>query len=177
MNQRATMQKPCKQLRQAKQRGFAMLEVLVTIIVISFGLLGLAGLQVTGMRTNHGAYMRFIATQQAYDMTDRIRANQSGVKAGNYDAISGTPAANTCITAANGCTPADLATQDAHEWNTRNALLLPSGQGIVCRDNSPNDGTPGATDCSGSGPYAIKIWWRDEKNGGDLKLFATSFQP
>lgn len=167
-----------QQLPHASPAGFAMLEVLVAIVIISFGLLGLAGLQITGLRNNHSAHLRSIATQQAYDMAERIRANQAGAKAGNYDAISGIPAENTCITAVSpGCNAAQLASQDAREWNQRNADLLPSGQGIVCHDSTPNDGTPAATACTGTGPYVIKIWWHDDKSKTELALFATSFQP
>lgn len=174
-----SMRKPYQRFSYANRTGFAMVEVLVTIVIISFGLLGLAGMQITGMRNSHGAYMRSLATQQAYDMADRLRANQIGVLAGNYNSLSGIPALDTCITAAApGCTAAQLATQDARQWNTSNGLLLPSGQGAVCLDSSPNDGTPAATACSGSGPFVIKIWWNDDKSGtAPLKLFAISFQP
>lgn len=157
-----------------------MLEVLVTIVILSFGLLGLAGLQATSIRNNHSAYLRSLVTQQAYDMADRIRANQAGAKAGNYDAISGIPAADACIasTTAPGCNAAQLASQDARQWNTRNAALLPSGQGIVCRDDTPNDGLPAATACTGTGTFVIKIWWDDDKSGtAPPKRFVTSFQP
>ncbi len=155
-----------------------MLEVLLAVVIIAFGLLGLAGMQVTSTRNTHGAYMRSLATQQANDMADRLRANQDGVKAGNYDSLSGIPAANNCITAVDpGCTAAELASQDAHQWNTANKILLPSGQGIVCLDSSPDDGKPAATACDGSGPFVIKIWWSEDKSSSDLKRFVTSFQP
>lgn len=159
--------------------GFAMLEVLLTIVIVSFGLLGLAGLQLTSIRNNHSAYLRSLATQQANDMADRMRANQLGVKAGNYNFISGIPDLDNCITAgALGCSAAQLATQDARQWNQANQDLLPSGQGIVCLDDSPEtDSTPAAPACSGTGPFVIKIWWNDDKIGINLKRFVTGFQP
>lgn len=155
-----------------------MLEVMVSIVIISFGLLGLAGLQITGLRNNHSSHLRSVATQQAYDMAERVRANQAGVKAGNYDNVSTVTTSNTCITAvAPGCTAAQLAIQDVFEWNQRNTAILPSGQGIICHDSTPNDGTPAATACDGSGPFVIKIWWHDDRNKNELSRFATSFQP
>ena len=42
--------------------GFTLLEVLVAVVVLSVGLLGLASLQVNGLRFNHSAYMRTQAT-------------------------------------------------------------------------------------------------------------------
>ena len=158
-----------------------MVEVLVTVVVISFGLLGLAGLQATSIRNNHGSHLRFLVTQQAYDMTDRIRANLAGVKAGHYDSVSGIPDKNDCISATTGtgCTPAQLASQDVRQWNNTNKELLPSGRGIVCRDSSPDDGEPTATACSGgTAPLVIKIWWDDDKTGStSLKRYTATFQP
>lgn len=174
------MRSSCQQLPRSYRTGFAMLEVLLAIVIISFGLLGLAGLQATSIRNNHSAYLRSLVTQQAYDMADRIRANQAGAKAGNYDSISGIPAADACIgsISAPGCSAAQLASQDARQWNSSNATLFPSGQGIVCRDTTPDDGTPAATSCTGAGPFVIKIWWNDDKSGtAALKRFVTSFQP
>ena len=158
------------------QTGFALLEVLIAVVVISFGLLGLAGLQLTSMKNNHSAYFRSIATQQAYDMADRIRSNFAGIAAGNYSHVSGTPGDPGCI--ATGCTPAQLAQYDIDQWNTDNAALLPSGAGVVCIDSTPNAGTPGADGCDGIGAiYAVKVWWDDEKNPANPKRFVTSFMP
>lgn len=160
--------------------GFAMLEVLIAILVVSFGLLGLAGLQAVGLRNNHSAYMRSIATQEAYDIADRMRANKVGADAGNYHMTSTTtPTDPNCITS--GCTTANMAVYDAYEWKTNLASLLPGGVGVVCLDSTPNDGTQTAVACDGVPPtYAIKIWWNDDKNTGTnptLKRFVTSFQP
>jgi len=58
-----------------KQRGFTLLEVLIALLVLSIGLLGLAALQTTGLRSNEMASMRTTATQLAYDISDRMRAN------------------------------------------------------------------------------------------------------
>lgn len=164
-------------MQNSKEAGVALMEVLIAMVVIAFGLLGLAGLQVTGLRNNHSAYMRSIATQQAYDITERMRANHDGVLAGDYNAISGTPADPGCI--GSNCTSSQLAQFDAHQWNTDNARLLPSGQGVVCLDDTPNDGNTAASpDCSGSGNiFVVKIWWDDEKTPASPKRFSTSFKP
>ena len=63
------------------QSGFTLLEIMVAIVVLSLGLLGLAGLQAASLRNNQTAYYRSIATQQAYDIADRLRANLAGVGA------------------------------------------------------------------------------------------------
>ena len=55
--------------------GFTLIEVLISMLILAVGLLGLAGLQATGLRNNLSAYNRSQATQLAYDMADRMRAN------------------------------------------------------------------------------------------------------
>lgn len=123
------------------EAGIAMIEALIAIVVISFGLLALAGLQVTGMRTSQTAFNRSVATMQAYDIADRMRANMTGVNAGGYDAITGTiptrPACSNPFTAT-GCTAAQMATFDAFAWLTENGRLLPGGSGTVTKVANSN---------------------------------------
>lgn len=77
---------PASRLRPAvhTQRGFSLLEILVAIIVLSIGLLGLAGLQVSGMKANQGAYLRTQANALAYDIIERMRANVTPAITGAY---------------------------------------------------------------------------------------------
>jgi len=117
--------------QKIKNRGFSLVEVMVAMVVFSIGLLGLAGLQSLGISNNQTAFFRSTATQQAYNMADRMRNNIAGVDAGNYNAINkNIPAIGTnCITGT--CTPTQLANFDHFEWNTNNAALLPQGHGTV----------------------------------------------
>lgn len=128
------------------QSGYSLLEVLVSVVVLSVGLLGIAALQVNSVRYNHSAYLRSIATAQATNMADRMRGNYAGVKAGYYNAISGIPSANNCTT----CSTADIATLDAFQWNSDNASLLPLGQGTVVKNGSK---------------YIITIRWDNNRTG------------
>jgi type IV pilus assembly protein PilV len=61
--------------RQHKISGFTLIEVLIAMLILSVGLLGLAGFQASSARNNTSAYNRSQATQLAYDLADRIRAN------------------------------------------------------------------------------------------------------
>lgn len=117
-----------------QQQGFALVEVLVTIIIMALGLLGMANLQANGVRQNGSSLLRTLAAQQAYDMADRIRANPAGVTLGSYNNLSGTGTNPDCQ--ANTCTPAQLANYDKYIWNTDNASLLPSGAGTVTGSNN-----------------------------------------
>jgi type IV pilus assembly protein PilV len=77
--------------------GFTLIEVLVAMTILGVGLLGLAGMQIAGMRGSHSAYLRTQATFAAYDLADRMRSNPGAfvgntltiVNAGTY---SETPA-------------------------------------------------------------------------------------
>jgi len=116
--------------RPRLQSGFTLLEVMIALVIFSIGLLGLAGLQASGLRSNTQAQLRTIAVIQTYDMAERIRANPRGVEDGNYNAMDdSTPTAEDCISAT--CTAAEMATYDYYEWVTSTQSVLPSGHGTV----------------------------------------------
>lgn len=181
--------------RRHAQAGFTMLEVLVSILVIAVGLLGMAGLQMQSLRAGHSAYYRSIATQLAYDMGDRMRGNLSGVLANGYNrtgiATDYATAVANCNTTA-GCVAADLAKNDAYEWQQMVQTLLPGGEAIICIDSTPNDAPPNGISaaihgCDGVTPtdpnsrplHAIKIWWNDDRSeaaGPNKKRFVYSFR-
>lgn len=133
------------------QFGFSMVEVLVAIVVLSFGLLGLAGLQADGLRSNNDAYLKSQATLLAYDMLDRMRANMQGVENGFYDNLfSSTPSDPGCVSS--GCTIQQMSQHDAYEWSEKIAELLPGGQGLVSG--------------SGSGSiFTITVMWDERRTG------------
>jgi type IV pilus assembly protein PilV len=118
-------------------QGVTMIEVLVSMVVLSVGLLGTAGLQTTSLRSNHSAYMRSQATAIAYDLVDRMRSNPDGVAAGNYDDIDSTslPADPACVDTANGCSAAQLAAHDIRDWSLNALPALPGATGTVVVDD------------------------------------------
>lgn len=146
-----------------QQSGFTLLEILVAIVVLSLGLLGLAGLQAATLRNNQIAYYRAIATQQTYDMADRIRANQAGVAAGAYNNLTAViPADPDCV--ANVCTPANMAVADHSQWNNNNARMLPGGTGTVVS--------------VAGGSFDITISWNENTEAGSVaQQFVTRIQP
>lgn len=148
----------------ARQRGFTLLEVLITVVIFSVGLLGIAGLQMTGMKQTHNSHLRSVATTQAVDMADRMRANGEGVEDGDYDKVYANCNAN-CASAQ--CNAAQMAEYDICEWAAETAAVLPSGAARVCLDDTPAPTTV-TTDwklgweCSGTGNiYAVKIQWSE----------------
>ncbi len=158
-----------------RHRGFGMIEVLVTMVILSIGLLGLTGLQLTSLRAAQVAQYRTQVTWLAYDMADRMRANVAGVTAGAYD--NPDPVEFAVCLSIDGCTPAQMAQHDAFEWNEAIAAALPQGTGVVCLDSTPDDGTPAAPACDGGGTtYAIKIWWDDDRDG-NLDRYELELRP
>lgn len=110
-------------------RGFTLVEVLVALLVLSIGLLGLAGLQINGLRGNHSAYLRSQASVLAYDVIDRMRANRSAAMNGDYNLVFSQP---SDLPGTSG-TPA-LADVDLAEWGDRVLNTLPGSQGSVAID-------------------------------------------
>ncbi|MEQ1720476.1 MAG: type IV pilus modification protein PilV [Nitrosomonas sp.] len=116
--------------RSNSYKGFSLLEVLITILIVSFGLLGMAALIVSGARSNNVAHYRSIASKQTEDIADRMRANLAGVIAGSYDSLTATiPDSPDCKTAI--CTETQIAVYDHAQWNRANSILLPDGKGTV----------------------------------------------
>ena len=58
-----------------RQRGFSMIELLISVVIMSIGVLGMVGLQMIAMQQNRSAMMQGEATLLANDIFDRMRAN------------------------------------------------------------------------------------------------------
>lgn len=104
-----------------RQSGFSMLEVLISLLVLSIGLLGMAGLQMNALKFNHTASVRSQATVLAYEIGDRMRMNRK-------DALDGKYAISLTATSASGSTRASA---DLSEWKQSLARHLPDGRGAV----------------------------------------------
>jgi type IV pilus assembly protein PilV len=108
----------------SRQHGFSLIEVLVTVVVLSIGLLSLAAGQAMSLRNNTSALMRFQATNLAYDILDRMRANRTSAIQGDYSlAMAASPGSGT-----------DMASQDLVAWRASLASNLPNGNGAVVQN-------------------------------------------
>lgn len=107
-------QRPIR-LNNRKQAGFNLVEVMIAALVISVGMLGIAGLQLISMKGSHQSYMRHQATYLLQDVVERIRANPAQLAAyDGFDSKTSTsfscPPAKDC--SANSCNGADLVNYD-----------------------------------------------------------------
>jgi type IV pilus assembly protein PilV len=148
------------------QVGHGLIESMVSIFVVSFGFLGFAGLQVSGLASANDSLLRSKAIYLSYQMADRVRANLPAVAAGSYNSLTGAGSDPGCI--ATSCTVAQVAQSDFYEWSTEVAAVLPSGQGTICLTSSPDA-------CDGAGNvYAITLSWTEK---GTPHSFVTTFRP
>ena len=111
-------------------RGFTLIEVLIALIIMSVGMLGIAGLYVHSMKAGSTSLFRHHAVTLAGDIADRIRANP---RAGAAYALAG--ANNNCVGAGVDCTPAEMAANDIFLWDQQAATSLPNGAVNIVIDN------------------------------------------
>lgn len=70
---------PIRLASRRQQSGLSLIEVLIATVVLSTGLLGLAGLQIAGMKTTHNSYQMQQATWIVHDLLEKMRANRAEV--------------------------------------------------------------------------------------------------
>jgi len=114
------------------QTGFTLIEVLIAVLVLSLGLLGMAGLQATSLKNNNAAATRGQATLLAYDVIDRMRANRAAALAGSYDNSFGTaPTSAGTDCQSTDCDANAMAAYDLNQWR---CLLGKWSATTVCAD-------------------------------------------
>jgi type IV pilus assembly protein PilV len=167
------------------QRGVGVVEVLIALVVISFGVLGMAGLQLTGMKQSNNGYNRSKAVMLAEDMTTRMRINASGSEQALYNKFDSTTTDCTArpepyCQAYRGfdgaaCDAQNLAIFDMYvvacgEWGLAGssggvADLLPANSAlkVVC-DVEPC--VPGAS-------YTVSVTWPEGKNASSADASHT----
>ena len=127
-------------MKSRKTSGFTLIEVLIDVVIFAVGLLGLAGLQATGINLNHSSLMRSQATLLAYDIVDCLRANRTAATANSYDIAMGD--ANS---SAGG-----LPETDVNNWLARLAGQLPGGDGSIAVDANAR--------------ATVVVQWNDSRN-------------
>lgn len=123
------------------QRGVSLIEVLVSILIVSVGVVSLAGLLAKSTQLAKASEFRAIAGLLAADMADRVKANIPAVKGGTYNmtpaalqAAAPANAATACTSAAVACTSAQMAAYDLAQWQQTLFNGLPSGTGYLQYD-------------------------------------------
>ena len=157
----------------AKQSGFSLIEIMVAALVLSIGILGVAGLQIVALKGTQQSSMKQQAASVLQSLTERMHSNKQGVIAGNYHNIDSSTFDCTvlpdCDGSSSDCTIAEIATVDLHNvicgYKSGSALSTGGVLTNAAGDVSPFvDGELAinclAGDCS-AGDIQINIQWSE----------------
>ena len=140
--------------------GMTLVEVLVTLVLISVGLLGVAALQLTSLKNNQESYVRSQAAMLAADILDRMRSNQTGFNAGNYDMAADASGFDQ------GRCGGTVAADDIAAWQAAINRLLPGSDGDaagrIVRDERI---------------VTITIRWREREEQGTARTYDPADLP
>jgi len=151
-----------------RMAGVGLIEVLVTLVIFSMGMLSLAALQGVAKKANFDALQRTNASLMAYDLLERMRSNSqmlaSYVNAGDLGgwtrSTEGVQVVSTCGSMNAPCTREQIADDDLTQWES----MLDGS--MEMRGNEATGGLVDATVCvngpvaGGSGAYTVVIAWR-----------------
>ena len=161
----------------SRQKGFSLIEVLVAAVIMSVGVLGVAGMQVASLQQNRTALLRSEAQLLAWDLADRMAVNAGAA----YAAVdfSDAPSFTTDCSTSN-CSLEDMAEYDVAQWkcsissvdsggsehtacndsNLDIAGALPGGQGqIEIVGSTSTDGNMCGMTGQSAGYYCIVVRW------------------
>ena len=139
--------------------GFSLIEVLISISILSVGVLGITGTQITALDANRNALLRTEASHLTIDLIDRIAANDS-ITYGPI-ALGETPASVTDCTI-NSCSPTAMAAYDIAQWLCMINSTDTSGTPYTtCADLGINSILPAgqASISTIDDEYSIRIQW------------------
>ncbi|MRI33708.1 type IV pilus modification protein PilV [Endozoicomonas sp. OPT23] len=158
--------------RQGNNQGVALIEVLISLLIFSLGVLGLSGLQSEAIRITHDSSQRSHATWLAHEATERMKVNPQAVESGEYQSQSSTASTDivtycnssppSCIGAT--CTPTNMARFDVHELMCDSSGLINQQLTIACS----------ATPCITGSMLDITVSW--DSRAAVAGLFASRQQ-
>ena len=128
-------------------KGFTMIEVLVALLILSIGLLGMAGLQLVSLQNSGTSLTRSQATMLAYDLAERMRRNPDQVSY-YINNLMGSETSPNCLKQDTGCSPSELAREDIVEWQSDLGAI--NGQAVIGQSNNE---------------ITLQISWNDSQYG------------
>lgn len=181
-------------MNSIRQKGFNLIEVLIAMVILSIGLLGVAGLQLTGVRSNQSSYFRSQASSVLNDMAERIHNNIPGVNSGFYSGRALTSSscgtAPTLCAKQNGsplpgaCSAQNMAAYDFYSVScgtgaagTRLFDFLPEGRiAIECLSNAAVPAVVTGANCQPGFLHQITVSWeeRTAQNGTSVDSVTRS---
>ena len=173
-------------MRKQARTGFSLVEVLVSLLILSVGVIGAASMLLSALRNTQQSGYHGIALQLAADAADQIRGyaisdvNDAGNPYLALDFRNGDifqRPEDLCLDVSSSCELAAMADSGIYEIQTRLIHLLPQGRIKVCRDAMPwNDSSNSYTwNCNslgGTAPIVVKLGWREmlESSSGSITV-------
>ena len=185
-----------RSIKKSEDAGFSLIEVLISIIILSFGLLGMVGLQAASLQATRDARLQSVATTLARELAEMMRGNKAiallavnNPYTGQFPKTSGNPwepaTPSFCLNVDSSVTPAlvcnnttDVANSEMTEWLARVNSELPGARVEICMDPNPftaGTGLPQWSTCAAAtGLVMVKIGWTrnstDRSAVGDLAI-------
>ena len=157
-------------------RGFSLIEVLVALVVLTIGLLGMAGLQGYSITGSYNAHLRTQATALAQGIIDRMRANPTEARANTYSVdIGDAPASGTdCIGVSANCTTAQLANYDVREWKCNLGAYANNAICTAFVSQSTLPSGDGKIEIQNNGQIEVTVQWTDTAGDTHQVMLTTS---
>lgn len=122
-----------KQLKIMGEAGVGLIEVLVSLLILSVGILGIVSLQTRALQLNQGVLYQSRANVLAYDIMDRMRSNQAQVDNYQIGFDDTKPTYTDCQTSTANCTPTQMTDFDLGTWREEVESVLPGGKSSIVR--------------------------------------------
>ena len=169
------------------QTGFSLIEILISLLILSIGLLGLGGLQLSSLKGANNAHFRTVASLAVTDLIDRMRANPLAVENNFYTASLDAQHCDTSLTvvceAGVECNPDDLAIYDLHRVNCGVSAGLYQTGGVQFDLPQPLlEITCALPPCTSGDEHTIRVSWNetdddDQDNDVQTRSYELSFIP
>jgi type IV pilus assembly protein PilV len=147
------------------QSGFSLMEVMISAVVLSIGLVGAASVQSTALRSSHNAYIQGVTTMLLSDLSDRMRTNMQAVE-NNAFSLSSAQIVNepvfNCfpdVGDTDGCTADEMAQLDLFLWQRSVKSNLRPGSDI--ETGLSIEGTPVGRIVNKDGIFYIAVLWTE----------------
>jgi len=127
------MKKPkeCQRMTLKNKRGFTLLEVMISVAILSVGLLGITAMQDMSLRETVFGSRMSVGTNLADEMMERLRFKMPGVAAPSGFNITDYDGMDTANAATRPPSTAWQARGDYDQWAARIQQYLPGGRGTV----------------------------------------------
>ncbi len=173
-------------IAKKSMQGLSLIEVLVTVVILSLGILGTSALQITALKGTDSAHYRTVATFMANEMAERIRMNLAGVQLGAYETDPAVPitcnqlSSDTLNCNGDACTASQLATFDktqvvcGHTRKTGTSWKSAKKSGV--ENTLPNGSLAiscGSVSCGSNVDHVITVSWNERADNSDLSVTAN----